>query len=148
MAESRVAWTADRLPGGVLRLAFVGRGGLGSEGNPDGKRMQEAIRAVLGQCTPAGLVIDLTGFEYRFGNWIGAVPLAALKPLGNGRVCLLAAGETAEALRALWEPTHLGRLVPIFVELVEALRYLAGSALGSSAAEPPGRRQEVDNSDA
>ena len=82
-----------------------------------------------------GLVIDLTDFEYRFGNWIGAVPLWALRTLGMGRVCLLASGETAAALRSLWEPTQLDRLVPLFGDLRESLGYLSGAEMGPRGVE-------------
>ena len=90
MTMRSVTWSTEHLPDGVLRVAFAGQGGTGSDGNPDGERMREAICAVLTQSSPRALVIDLCGFEYRFGDWIGAVPLAALRTLGPGRVCVLA----------------------------------------------------------
>src|SRR5262245_48429208 len=90
--------------------------------------MREAIREVLAGGAPAGLVIDLTSFEYRFGDWIGAVPLAAVRLVGMGRVCLLAAGDSAAALRWLWEPSRLDRIAPVFGQLPEALQYLSGSS--------------------
>src|SRR4051794_13462050 len=94
-----VTWTVEPLGGGLLRVSFVGCGGVGSDGNPDGESMRGAIREALAAYGPGGLIIDLRGFDYRFGNWIGSVPVVALKPLGSGRVCLVAAGESAESLR-------------------------------------------------
>jgi hypothetical protein len=111
----------------MLRVAFQGRGGIGSEGNPDGDRMREAIGEVLAEGTPAGLVIDLIAFEYRFGDWIAAALLVAAKLAGRGRTCVLATGETAAALRSLWEQNRLDRIVPVFGQLPEALRYLSGA---------------------
>src|SRR5687768_9550120 len=127
MAEpgSLVTWTTDDLPGGMLRVAFQGRGGIGSEGNPDGERMREAIGEVLAGGTPAGLVIDLTAFEYRYGDWIAAALLVAAKLAGRGRVRVLATGETAAALRSLWEQNRLDPIVPIFGQLEDALLYLS-----------------------
>ena len=58
------------------------------------------------------------------------VPLAALKPLGMGRVCLLASGETAAALRSLFKASHLDQLVRVFGELPDALQYLSGNKTG------------------
>src|SRR5262249_35538300 len=130
VAGSSLTWTTERREGGVLVVAFHGRGGIGSDGNPDGERMQEALRGALGDGVAAGLGIDLTGFEYRFGDWRGSAPLAAVKPLGIGRVCVVAVGETAAALRLLWEPTRMDRVVPLLGGLEEAVRYLSGSEPG------------------
>lgn len=127
MVTPSLTWKAEQLPDGVLRLAFMGRCRIGSEGNSDGERMREAIREVLAAHDPAELVIDLSGFEYRFGDWIGAVPLTALRALGRGHVCVFAGGETAVALRSLWALAKLEPQIPLVEELSEAIRYLSGS---------------------
>jgi hypothetical protein len=127
VAPSSLTWTTERRAGGVLVVSFHGRGGLGSGGNPDGGWMREAIREALADGEAAGLAIDLTGFEYRFGDWIGSVPLVAVKMLGIGRVCVVAVGETAAALRSLWESSRMGLAVPLLGGLEEAVRYLSGS---------------------
>jgi hypothetical protein len=88
--------------------------------------MTEAVANAIAEHHPAGLVIDLRGFEYRFGDWIGAVPLRALGALGSGRVCILATGATAAALRSLWKLGKLDTLFPLFEESREAERYLSG----------------------
>jgi hypothetical protein len=119
----------------VLVVSFHGRGGIGSDGNPDGERMRAAVRGALEDGPADGLVIDLTGFEYRFGNWIGSVPMAAVRALGIGRVCVVAAGETAAALRSLWEPSRMDRVVPLLGEFEEAVRSLSESQAGQSEAE-------------
>jgi hypothetical protein len=68
MSTPSLTWGVGQLAQGVLRVAFTGRGGPGSEGNPDGERMREAIREVLPEHRPAALVIDLRGFDCRFGT--------------------------------------------------------------------------------
>ena len=113
MAAQPLTWNTEFLPDGVLRVAFVGKGGIGSDGNEDGERMQQAIRDILAEQGPAGLVIDLCNFEYRFGDWIGSVPLQGLRELGRGRVCVLTTGETAAALGSLWEFSKLDQLIPL-----------------------------------
>lgn len=129
-AAQSLAWDLEQLPDGVLRVAFSGRGGIGSEGNADGERMQDAIREALARCRPRALVIDLCDFEYRFGNWIGAAALTALRALGRGRVCVLASGKTAAALRPLWEGSKLDHLIPLVGEPREALLRLTERGAG------------------
>src|SRR5262245_46935446 len=113
LVQPSLTWTTERRAGGLLVVSFYGRVGLGSDGNADGQRMQEAIREALNGGAIRGLIIDLSLLEYRFGDWIGAVPLGAVKRLGKGRVCLVAIGETAAALRSLWQLTGMGRMVPL-----------------------------------
>jgi hypothetical protein len=129
MDESPLTWTTELLPGGILRVAFMGRGRVGSEGNPDGDRMREAIHDALAAYNPTALVIDLRRFEYCFGNWIAAAPLAALRALGPHRVCVLVTGETATALHRLWESVSLQQIVPLVGELADALSYLTNQRL-------------------
>jgi hypothetical protein len=40
-------------------MAVLRRGGIDSDGDPDGESMREAIRAARATDAPAGLVIDL-----------------------------------------------------------------------------------------
>ena len=47
---------------------------FGSKGNLDGDRMCAAVREIVMAQHSMGLVVDLSEFEYRFGDWIGAVP--------------------------------------------------------------------------
>jgi len=121
-----LTWTTERRAGGLLVVSFYGRVGLGSDGNAHGHQMQEAIREALTSGATSALIIDLSLLEYRFGDWIGAVPLQAVKQLGIGRVCLVAAGETATALRALWESSRMGRVVPLVAGLEAAEQQLSG----------------------
>jgi len=45
--EASLTWTTERRAGGLLVVSFYGRVGLGSDGNADGQRMQDAIREAL-----------------------------------------------------------------------------------------------------
>ena len=125
MAKFAIAWSSEILPCGTGLIVFTGHGGDGSCGNLDGALMRAAIRSVLATMQPIGLIVDLSSFEYRFGDWIASVPLAAVPTLGIGRVCVVAGGETAAALNRLWEVSRLGSAVLLFGNLVEALRYLS-----------------------
>lgn len=124
MPDPHLTWSAEHFPDGILRIAFAGRAGIGSDGNPDGEWMRRAIREALAEYRPASLVIDLRNFEYRFGDWIGAVAVTALVELGTNRVCLVASGATAAAMHSLWTIGKLDRLSPLFGELSEARSYL------------------------
>jgi hypothetical protein len=129
MGETTIAWTTEFLNGSVLRIAFTGRGGIGAAGNPDGSRMNAAVQDLVKEKKPTRLLIDLSGFEYRFGDWIGALALIAYKQMGAGRVCLIAVGETASALRSLWKvANHLERFAPIVADVDAALEYLTHPA--------------------
>src|SRR5262245_31790197 len=81
MATRSLMWNAEQLPQGVLRVAFTGQGGIGSEGNQDGQHMTEAIRQALAEYRPTALIIDLCDFEYRFGDWIGSPAVTAMQTL-------------------------------------------------------------------
>ncbi len=125
MTPPSVTWNTEQLPKGIVRLSFAGTGRMGSYGNPDGARMQEAIKEVLAKYSPKSLIIDLCSFEYRFGNWIGSALLMAWLALGRGHVCILATGETASALRSLWESSKLDQIIPLVQDADEALERLS-----------------------
>jgi hypothetical protein len=125
MNATDLSCKAATLPGGIQHLMVAGRAGIGSAGNPDGARIGQWIRQVLVEHHPRALVIDLRELEYRFGNWIAAPPLAALKSLGPGCVCVLASGETLVALRSLWNLSKLDRVIPLAEQLPDALAYFS-----------------------
>ena len=125
-----LTWKVEQLPGGVLCLAFVGGGGLDPGGYDDHGRMGEAIREVLAVHGRPALVIDFSGFTYRFEDWIIAEALMAQKALGVGRVCVLATGRTGAALRSEWMYSKLDAFLPLFGELSSALAYLSDSDKG------------------
>lgn len=100
--------------------------------------MQAVLHGALEGAGAAGLIVDWTDFEYRCGDWIGSVPLPAVQRLGIGRVCLVAQGATAAALHPLWEMSGMDRIVPLFEEVGEAERFLAGPEQKSPGAGPGG----------
>jgi len=86
MGESTVTWKTEHLTQGVLRIAFGGKGGIGSEGAADGTRMRVGIDEALSVHEPEALLVDLRSFDYEFGNWIWGPLVGALRALGGGRV--------------------------------------------------------------
>jgi len=52
-----------------------------------------------------------------------AVPLAAIRVVGVGRVCVVDSGMTGTALDTLWDVSHVRQLVPLFASVEEARRY-------------------------
>lgn len=129
MSDPTITATVEHLTGGVLWVKFVGRGGVGSEGNDDGRRMRQLLGDALSAGSATGVIIDLTGFDYRFGEWIGSVPVDVLRRFGPkaGRVCLVATGRTAEALLPIWTLTKWDRVVPVFGDVTRAVRHLTES---------------------
>jgi len=125
--DETVTWTSQRRESGVLVVSFHGRGDIGSDGNPAGRKMREAMREEIAASSPAGVIVDLTDFEYRFGDYIGTVPLTAAKLLGIGRACVVARGETGAALQSLWDYARLDKNVPLFAALEDAEKYLSKS---------------------
>ncbi|HET6406648.1 MAG TPA: hypothetical protein VFG14_02115 [Chthoniobacteraceae bacterium] len=79
MTGRPVSWIVEQHPHGVLRVAFEGCGGIGSEGAPDGTRMREAILEAIRQFGPRSLIIDFGGFEYRYGDYILTMAIRVLK---------------------------------------------------------------------
>jgi hypothetical protein len=67
--ESEIDYTGGGRP--VVRIAFIGLAGIGSEGNHHGEQMRAVIRKVVEQANPRGLIIDLRSLDYQFGDWIG-----------------------------------------------------------------------------
>lgn len=132
-----VSWTVEPMAGGLLRLAFAGRGGWDAEAHAVGERMKGAVREALSAHAPSGLILDLREFAYGTGDFLAVAALTALRPLGPGRVCLVADGATAESLSELWRVTHLDRILPVFRNLDEAARSLARPEGGPGAAGPP-----------
>jgi hypothetical protein len=126
MSESSVEWRTEDLGLGVLRIAFTGKGGIGSEGIDDGLRMSAAAEEMISVHKPRALLIDLRSFDYVFGNWIGSAPIRAARALGGPYVCVLASGNTLAALQPLWAD-GMEQIVPLFADPDEALTYLRGA---------------------
>ena len=126
MDHQPLASRVDVFPGGLLVVAFSGKAGAGSEGNDQGKQMRDVLQHAFAEHGPSHVLLDLRGLNYSFGDWIGSPVLLALKQLGAGRVCVVAAGETEKALSSLWD-LGLSRFVPLMSDIQEACVYLGMS---------------------
>jgi hypothetical protein len=67
----------------ILVIEFTGKHGLGSEGNGDSLFMATIVKAAMNVWYVNGLVLDLRGLAYEWGNSIGDVLLAAKHVLGQ-----------------------------------------------------------------
>ena len=123
MDQEPLASRLEQLPGGVLLVGFSGTAGVGSKGNEHGEQMGTVIQRATAEFRPTALLIDFRGLDYQFGDWIGGPVLSAQKRLGQGRVCVVAAGETRKALSNLWD-LGLNRIVPLMGDIQEAYTYL------------------------
>lgn len=127
MSDSTIAATVEHRTGGVLWVKFVGRGGLDSDGNDDGRRMRRLLGEALASGPATGVIIDLTGLDHPFfGDWIGSVPLDAVRRFGVGRACMVVSGPITETLLPMWTVNKFDRVVPAFGDVDQALHYLTG----------------------
>jgi hypothetical protein len=124
-AALEVAVNCYRDEGGhpVVCISFKGAAGVGSSGNHHGQQMRSVVRQAIESEAPAGLVIDLTGLEYRMGNWIANWVQPGM-PLG--RTAVVASGETLKRLGGLWCLTKLDNVCPIFEQREDALAFAYG----------------------
>jgi hypothetical protein len=124
----------------IVRVAFAGVAGIGSEGNHHGEQMRDVVRQAVESHQPCGVIIDLRQLDYQFGNWIGS---CCLHPRLRGcRTCLVTAGRTWKCLRALWEMSCLDSVVPVFQTLEQAEEYVRSEQQQGSCTKPgaaPGR---------
>ena len=67
----------------ILVIEFTGKHGLGSEGNGDSLFMATIVKAAMNVWYVDGLVLDLSGLNYEWGNSIGDVLLAAKHLVGR-----------------------------------------------------------------
>jgi hypothetical protein len=108
---------------GYWRVKISGVAATGSDGNTQGKPIRDAIQVLVEREHPRGIVVDYRELEYRFGNYMGGAVLGKRFP--NQRLCLLAQGRTLQCLRSLWDVVGLKRLIPIFDDDIEAMKYVA-----------------------
>lgn len=121
---SELSWQVTKLSRDILQISFSGTVGSGSEGNPDGVQMRQAMKEAIDESEPTKLLIDFEELEYRFGDWIGSAIIYGASRLGQGCVCVLAMGRTGDCLQTLWEYGNTGQLVPLFNDRDEALAFL------------------------
>ena len=67
----------------ILIIEFIGKHGIGSEGNTDSLFMATIIKGAMNVWFVDGLVLDLRGLAYEWGNSIGDVLLAGKHMLGR-----------------------------------------------------------------
>ena len=90
---------------GIVVVRFLGRYPDGSNGNPVARAMLDALDVALDKSRAPRVVIDLTRFEYRFGDEIGELAEALRLDGTRFRPCaLVATGATAAALAPLVSP--------------------------------------------
>ncbi|MES2462081.1 MAG: hypothetical protein V4671_15965 [Armatimonadota bacterium] len=116
-------------PEGILRIAFAGFYPPGSKGNPTAEAMSNFVRQVVQDQKPLSVLLDLSDLEYRWGDAIFGIVVPFhtagwMKPLRS--VCVLAVGETAQALRPLFKPNMGFGIMgaELFEEEQKALAYL------------------------
>jgi hypothetical protein len=67
----------------ILVVEFTGKHGIGSQGNGDSLFMATTVKAAMNVWYVSGIVLDLRGLVYEWGNSIGDVLLAAKHVLGR-----------------------------------------------------------------
>ena len=67
----------------ILVIEFIGKHGIGSEGNNDSLFMATTVKAAMNVWYVDGVVLDFRGLTYEWGNSIGDVLLAGKDVLGR-----------------------------------------------------------------
>ena len=89
--------------GPVVRVSFCGYYPPGSEGNDVSGAMRKAVEEAVKEHSPSGVVLDISGLDYVWGNDI----LGIFLPLDKGGYkdfissCVVAKGKTARAFKSL-----------------------------------------------
>jgi hypothetical protein len=98
----------DHPRGPVIVVRYGGVYASGSEGDSSAKAMFAFLQSVVAETRPAGVILDLTGLEYEWGDGIAALALALHEP-GKGfrPAVFVATGRTAEAMQPLLAPSFL-----------------------------------------
>lgn len=132
----------DWVATGVLRVAFAGVAGVGSEGNDHGNQIGSTLHECIEKHHAKGLVIDLSKLDYSFGDWIGVCfwqPLRSGVRLGCS--CIVAHGHTAECIRDLWKMSNINKMPPIVATIDDAVTLIKASLIAPDAGPtPPGRK--------
>ena len=94
-----------------MTVVFTGRLLPGSAGNDLTRQFVDDLNHIVRTQPPAGVVLDLTNFDYTFGDAIGGLACAFLDRVRRGRwimpVAIVATGRTATALAPLLEPSWI-----------------------------------------
>jgi hypothetical protein len=130
-SESRVVATSER--GVLLIFEFTG-----THDYTHGPKMCGYIQEHLNNAPVSGVIVDLLGYEYEFGNDVFSLFLTGHDRGGQDwlPVCILAQGGTRAALESLLREGNLGSLADMTSfasSRVEALEWLRVKGRNESA---------------
>ena len=114
----------------ILVIEFNGKHGIGSQGNGDSLFMATTVKAAMNVWYVNGLVLDLRGLTYEWGNSIGDVLLAAKHLFGRKFPTAVIVSETCkpalEGARPFYASDALadGQTNWLFDDLESALIYV------------------------
>ncbi len=111
----------------LFKISFQGDYPPGSPGNSTAARMRNYVEEIIQTHQPEGLIFDLTGLHYQYGDAICEI----LRPLKQNQgfipSCIVAGGKTKEALSTLYKNSLLEvAYCKIVISLEEALGRFAG----------------------
>jgi hypothetical protein len=95
------SWSWHPSVPGIVVLKYSGKYGYGSAGNPDCRRMLDHAESVLGSNECAGVIVDITGLRYEWGDMFGM--LCGVGAERGTPSVLLTSDLNAPALRSLLE---------------------------------------------
>jgi hypothetical protein len=132
MSDLKSEWSVLREPehGSVLHFVFHGHHHW-----THGPKMFGYVEEIARRENPSGIVLDLTDYEYEFGNDVGCLFMVGFDRSSRAScpVVILAEGRTRAALGTLFEDSGFGRLgrVGFRTTLQAALEWLrSGDARG------------------
>ena len=102
-----------------------------------GNELSDYVSQTVHDLKPAGVVMNLNGFKYRWGNGIGSllVPLLEFQT-GNCRpFCVVASGRTAKSLKSLFALMQVPEFAnaEYFDDAKDGLEYLEKNLEGGNA---------------
>jgi len=114
----------------ILVIEFLGKYGVGSEGNDDSLFMATLIRAAMNCWYVDGLVLDFSQLAYEWGNSIGDVLLAGKSVLGKKFPTAVVVSELCEAALQSAQPFYAsdsqsgGQEKWLFEDMISAIGYV------------------------
>ncbi len=105
--------------GTCVRITCTGFYGVGSEGNPSGHLVKDAIKRFM-DCDgdrPSEVLIDFSGVEYVWGDGPGWSVMPWARQLN---VTYLVSDRNEQALRGLFSATNLDKVLKITITRVDA----------------------------
>jgi hypothetical protein len=93
----------DPLKKRLFKISFQGDYPPGSQGNSTAARMRNYVEQTIHTYQPEGLIFDLTGLRYQYGDAIAEILLPLKQNQGFIPGCIVANGKTKNALSALYK---------------------------------------------